>query len=82
MWCLRFIDDNDGNYVNGGSDYIHDVDVNVYGGEDEDVEYAQHGQKGQPAVYSYLLNVIVIIMLMVIVIIPMTYMIMMLMLIY
>ena len=81
MWCLRFIDDNDGNY--GGSEYIHDVDVNVNGGEDEDVEYAQHGQKGQPAVYSYLLNVIVIIMLMVIVIIPMTHMMMMmLMLIY
>ena len=43
---VRYIGD-DGNYVNGGSDHIHDVDVNVYGGEDKNVEYAQHGQEGQ-----------------------------------
>ena len=53
LWCLRFIDDNDGNYVNGGSDYIHDVDVNVYGGEDKNVEYAQHGQEGQLWLHIY-----------------------------
>ena len=29
------------------SDHIHDIDVNVYGGEDKNVEYAQHGQEGK-----------------------------------
>ena len=78
---VRYIGD-DGNYVNGGSEHIHDVDVNLDEGEDKNVEYAQHGQEGQPALASYLLIVIVI-MLMMIVIISMTHtMKMMLMLIY
>ena len=34
---VRYIGD-DCNYVIGGSEYIQDVDVNVYGGEDKNVE--------------------------------------------
>ena len=66
---VRYIGD-DGNYDNGGSDseHIHGVDVNVDEGEDKNVEYAQHGQEGQPALASYLLIVIVIMLMMIVII--------------